>query len=257
MTICGREPRFAGSLAHSFDVVSFLTHRSLVWLSALVVAIALAVALVLGVLTAPGAGGHSGYRASPTGSSRPGAQQLAAGSALASTPGPGAAESKVLSSGVSPSDVATRPAGELPLTSDPQQYAIAYASALFSYDTLTQSEVVWTAVLTAGLDTTADVRADNTEDLANRTPPTAVWQTMASSNQRATFAVTRAWVPQLWTQNASHYPAGATVITVSGTQEVAWTGGSSEVPQSVTLLLLCPPYNSFCVVNRIAAQVLQ
>jgi hypothetical protein len=81
-------------------------------------------------------------------------------------------------------------------TSDPQKYGIAYATALFSYDTRTQSEATWEAGLAAGLDTTADVRADNTEDLANRTLPAAVWQAMASSKQHATFAVTRVWVPR-------------------------------------------------------------
>jgi hypothetical protein len=102
----------------------------------------------------------------------------------------------LFSSGVSRSSVATRPAGDLPVTSDPQKYGIAYATALFSYDTRTQSEATWEAGLAAGLDTTADVRADNTEDLANRMPSAAVWQTMASSKQHATFAVTRVWVPR-------------------------------------------------------------
>ena len=245
-------------MAHSFGVVSFLAaHRRFVLLSALVIAIGLAVALVLGVSTVLGSEGHSSHRVSPTGLPGPGAQQLVARSVPASTSAPGASGSDLLSSAVSPSNVATRYASQLPVTSDPRQYAIAYATALFSYDTRTQDEAAWTAGLTAGLDTAADVRAGNTEDLANRTPPTAVWQTMASSKQYATFAVAGAWVPKLWVQNASQYPVGAIAITVSGAQDVTWAGGSSEVPQSVTLLLLCPPYNDACVVNRIAAQVLR
>lgn len=246
-------------MAHSFDVASFLAaHRSPSWLSALVIAIALAVALVLGVLAALGRGGYRGRRALTTESLRSGMQHLSARSAPASTlPVPGVRESDLSRSAVSSKNVATQSTGQTPVTSDPRQYAIAYATALFSYDTRTQDERAWTAVLTGGLDTSADVWAVNSQDLVNRTPPAAVWQTMTSSKQYATFAVTRAWVPELWMKYASQYPAGAAAVSVSGTQDVVWAGGSSEVPQAVTLLLLCPPYNDVCLVNRIAAQVLR
>jgi hypothetical protein len=139
---------------------------------------------------------------------------------------------------------------------DPRLFALAYATALFSYDTRDQDEPAWTATLTGLLDPTADVHTQNLGDVADRTPPVAVWAAMARSAQRATFAPTNAWVPQLWTRNASQYPPGADVVTVTGVQHVASTAGSSNVASSVTLLLICPPFNNSCVVNRITPQVL-
>lgn len=145
----------------------------------------------------------------------------------------------------------------LPRTSDPVRFAVAYATALFSYDTREQPEPAWTAELSAGLDQASDVHPDNLADLAARTPPAAVWQAMTTSDQHATFTLSRAWIPQLWKQNATAYPAGAAAVTVSGTQHVTWRGGTSDVPSSVTLLLVCPPLEDSCAVNRIATQVLQ
>jgi hypothetical protein len=152
---------------------------------------------------------------------------------------------------------ASAAAAALPLTGNPGVYAIAYAGALFAYDTRSQSEPAWAAVLTAGLDLTLDVHADNVADLADRTPPAAVWATMTGSSQRATYTAASASVPTLWTQNAAAYPVGAFAVTVAGTQHVKWNDGDSTAPQAVTLLLLCPPFNNSCVVNRIASQVLR
>jgi hypothetical protein len=239
------------------DVKSFrLEHRRLVLVFAPVVAVGLAVLLTLAAFGTPGVSGHLSHsaRRPPATSDIVEASPSASNAAGNTVPGvvvsPGPPES-------SASRGATPVTDGLPVTPDPRQYAIAYATALFSYDTRAQTESAWAAVLTAGLDSSADVRADNTRDLADRMPPTAVWNTMASSAQHATFTLNRAWVPQLWAQNASQYPAGAVAITVSGTQDVVWADGASQVPQSVTLLLLCPPYNDACVVNRIAAQVLR
>ena len=151
---------------------------------------------------------------------------------------------------------ATGTGGELPVTGDSRSYAIAYAVALFSYNTQAQTEAAWIHVLASGLDPTPDVHPDNVADLDNRTPPSAVWATMTSSAQRATFAAASASVPTLWAQNAAAYPVGAFAVAVTGSQQVTWNGGASTAPQAVTLLLLCPPFNGACVVNRIAAQVL-
>ena len=222
---------------------SFRNHRNLTLALLPVVALVTLIALVAGVFVALGATGRLPNRAGALTSPSP--------------PSTSSADSPAVSTSTPP-DVTVPAAGNPPpATADPAAYATAYATALFSYDTRAQSEAAWTAALTAGLDPAADVHPDNIADLADRTPPAAVWATMTSSAQHATFAVTSAWVPKLWTENASAYPAGAAAITVSGTQQVSWSGGSSSVPQAVTLLLLCPPFNGSCVVNRIAAQVLR
>jgi hypothetical protein len=226
----------------------------------LVVALVTISALLVGVVVALGATGlRSNRDAAPT---APGTLTAESGAlpsahafrspALRRASGVG---SPTASRSTAP-DVAVLAGNRLPRTTNPVTFALTYARALFSYDTRGQTESAWTAALTAGLDTTADVHLDNLADLADRTPPAPVWSTMTSSAQYATFTATRSWVPQMWTRNAAAYPAGAAAITVSGTQHVAWAGGSSDVPSSVTLLLVCPPLTSSCVVNRIPAQVL-
>jgi len=229
-------------------------HRRLVLAAALPATVGLVVLVVLAVFVALGATGHLHYAAhrAPTTTNR--GQSLAHAAAGSR---PSVAESRLPASASSTSPTSTPNPVRLSITHDPRAYAAAYATELFSYDTRHQSEAAWTAALTAGLDPTADVHPDNIADLADRTPPAAVWAAMTSSAQHATFAVKSAWVPKLWTENASAYPAGAAAITVTGTQQVSWSGGSSSVPQAVTLLLLCPPFNGSCVVNRIAAQVLR
>ena len=181
----------------------FATHRTATRTLLLVMALSTAIALVAGVVLALGATG----RAAPGNVAPPSASS---------------ADSATGSRSTTP-DVGLRAAANLLSdTADPVTFALSYARALFSYDTRGQTEAGWTAALTAGLDPTADVHADNLADLADRTPPATVWSTMTSSAQYASFTATRAWVPQLWTPNAAAYPAGAAAITVSGTQHVVW-----------------------------------
>ena len=235
------------------------THRHLVFAVVCLVGTGVVAALVLGVGSALGTVGHhahaaSGTVATTTSSQRahqPDAPSPAIRPAPTITTPSSAAPGRVLAAHVSGTDYV------LPVTADPSAYATAYAGALFSYDTRSESEATWAAALTAGLDPTPDVHADNVADLADRTPPPAVWATMTGSAQRATYIATSASVPTLWAENTAAYPVGAFAVTVTGTQQVTWNGGASTAPQAVTLLLLCPPFNDSCVVNRIAAQVLR
>jgi hypothetical protein len=237
----------------------FATHRTATRSLLLVVALVTIAAVLVGVVVALGVTGQRSSRdAAPTVTVT--GEREALPSALAfGSPAlmPARSAGSPTEPGSTTPDVAAPAATNLlPHTSNPETFALAYARALFSYDTRSQTESAWTAALTAGLDTTADVHLDNLADLADRTPPAPVWFTMTNSTQYASFTATRSWVPQLWTRNAAAYPAGASAITVSGTQHVVWAGGSSDVPSSVTLLLVCPQLTSSCVVNRIPAQVL-
>ena len=213
----------------------------------------LLVVLVAGVFVALVATGYRPSAANPT--------SAAATTSRAASPGSERFASASIDPGPAPvsqasQDADTDSGSVLPRTSDAATFAAAYATALFSYDTR-EPEAAWAAFLSAGLDQASDVHTDNVADLAARTPPAPVWQAMTASGQRATFTLSRVWIPQLWKQNASAYPAGAAAVTVSGTQHVTWSGGTSDVPSSVTLLLVCPPLEGTCVVNRIATQVLQ
>lgn len=214
----------------------------------------LLVVLVAGVFVALVATGYRPPAAAPT--------SAAAATSRVASPGSERFASASIDPGPAPAaqasqDADTRATSALPRTSDAATFAAAYATALFSYDTRREPEAAWAASLSAGLDQTSDVHSDNVADLAARTPPSPVWQAMTTSGQYATFTVSKTWIPQLWKQNATAYPAGAAAVTVSGTQHVTWRGGTSDVPSSVTLLLVCPPLESTCVVNRIATQVLQ
>ena len=238
----------------------FGTHRTATRSLLLVVALVTIASLLVGVVVALGVTGRRSSRdAAPTAPATVTASgalpsALAFGSPVLT---PAHSAGSPTDPGSTTPDVATFAAGNLlPSTSNPETFALAYAHALFSYDTRSETESAWAAALTAGLDTTADVHLDNLTDLADRTPPAPVWSTMTTSVQHASFTATSASVPQMWTQNAAAYPAGAAAITVSGTQHLVWAGGSSDVPSSVTLLLVCPPLTSSCVVNRIPAQVL-
>jgi hypothetical protein len=235
------------------------THRHLVFAVMCLVGTGVVAALVLGVGSALGTFGHHADAASGTVATTTSPQRVP--QPHASSPPADLAPIVGTPSSAAPQRVVAENASGtgavLPVTGDPSAYATGYASALFSYDTRNQSEAAWAAVLTAGLDPTSDVHADNVADLADRTPPAAVWATMTGSSQRATYLATSASVPTLWADNAAAYPVGAFAVTVTGTQQVTWNGGASTAPQAVTLLLLCPPFNDSCVVNRIAAQVLR
>jgi hypothetical protein len=137
-------------------------------------------------------------------------------------------------------------------------FARRFAAELFSYDTRVSSLAGWSSAPLADLDSSADVRDLNRADLQDRLPGAAMWRQMSAVGQRATFSATSAVVPGAWRDiesQGSGIPDGATAVTVDGVQRVVWRGGSSEVPVSVTLLLLCPPATDRCVVNRIPSQV--
>jgi hypothetical protein len=137
-------------------------------------------------------------------------------------------------------------------------FAHRFATELFSYDTRVSSLTDWWSALLADLDSSADVRDLNRADLQDRLPGAAMWRQMSAVGQRAMFTAASAVVPGAWRDiesQGSGIPDGATAVTVDGVQHVAWRGGSSEVPVSVTLLLLCPPATERCVVNRIPSQV--
>jgi hypothetical protein len=139
-----------------------------------------------------------------------------------------------------------------------EAFARRFATELFSYDTRVSTLADWSSPLLADLDLSPDVRGLNRADVQDRLPGAAMWRQMSAVAQRATFSATSAVVPAAWRDlesQVSGIPDGATAVTVDGVQHVVWRGGSSEVPVSVTLLLLCPPATDRCVVNRIPSQV--
>ena len=137
----------------------------------------------------------------------------------------------------------------------PRAFAIAVATALYRYDTRSP-RVTWrSAVFTAAGTPEGSAAAQDIDDVI---PDDAQWTDMAAVDQRASFLLGTAFVPTLWTQTVAQHPElpdGSVGFTVTGTQVVTWTGGTSRVPVAITFLLLCPPATDRCVVNRVLAQV--
>jgi hypothetical protein len=137
----------------------------------------------------------------------------------------------------------------------PREFALAVAATLYRYDTRSP-RVTWRSALLAAAGTSEGSAA--AQDIDDAIPDDAQWTDMAAVDQRASFQLDTAFVPTLWTQTVAQHPElpdGSVGFTVTGTQVVTWTGGTSRVPVAITFLLLCPPATDRCVVNRVLAQV--
>ncbi len=137
-----------------------------------------------------------------------------------------------------------------------EDFAAAVTGALYSYDT---TIVEWSSWRAAILDVAGTPAGSlGARDIERMLPDAGQWAQMADIKQQATFSVGSTYVPTLWTDTQAQHPElpkGAVGLTVTGVQDVSWSGGSSHVPVATTLLLLCPPATQQCVVSRVPAQV--
>lgn len=155
-----------------------------------------------------------------------------------------------------------QPTTTIPKTDDATVFARAVATLAFSYDTRDESRDAWRAAFMPwlGPDGKDDTMAEAQGDVDRVVPEPAVWQQMRDLHQRATFAVTSAYVPQqaiaAQREYGDQWPPGTAVITVRGDQHLAWDGGDQTVTRTMTLFVLCQPSNAFCMVDRITPQVI-
>jgi hypothetical protein len=168
----------------------------------------------------------------------------------------------------SPSSTAVAPApsagtGSVPAPpqiADPVGYAKAAARMLWSYDTRDTSRDQQLAGMRAWM--TTETKYTDWASVAGQVPDPLLWSRMADQDQHATATVTEGHYPDAFKQALAEDPSAITeayvyVVTVNGTQRIAWTkGGSGAEERAVTLAVQCRPGHD-CTLSGIAPSVTQ
>lgn len=136
-----------------------------------------------------------------------------------------------------------------PDTHDPVAFAKAAALALWSYDTRAYSQPELLAALRGWM--TSETRYADRASVDAQVPSPVLWERMADNAQFATATADEAHIPASFTQAMRADPAAfATAyiyaVTVTGHQQIAWTGsprGGAEA-RAVTLAVQCRPDRS-------------
>lgn len=168
-----------------------------------------------------------------------------------------------------PAPPPARPA-DLPVTDDPQVYASAVASTLFSMDQRTYLGADYLSLLEAArVPDAVELIPELTDDafiaaLSERIPDEYMWQRMRDSGQWATFEVTRVWEPDyVATKRATgELPDGVHGLNVAGTQTIHYLDEDGQPAerdraQAVSLLVACEPVHSSCQLMAISTGVVE
>ncbi|MEV0475998.1 hypothetical protein [Streptomyces prunicolor] len=147
-----------------------------------------------------------------------------------------------------------------PQIADPVAYATAAARMLWSYDTRDTSRDQQLAGMRAWM-TTETAYAD-WASVSGQVPDPVLWSRMTDQDQHATAHVSEGHYPSAFKQALAEDPSAITeayiyVVTVNGTQQIAWKkGGSGAEERAVTLAVQCRP-NHDCTLAAIAPSVTQ
>ncbi|MFK0288471.1 hypothetical protein ACIQVL_49570 [Streptomyces sp. NPDC090499] len=203
------------------------------------VAVLLALAGVVAVVTGSGNGRQAADTAAPATSG--------------SSPSPAAEAVPTPSSG---SGSVPKP----PQIADPVAYAKAAAQMLWSYDTRATSRDQQLAGMRAWM--TTETKYADWASVAGQVPDPVLWSRMADQDQHATAHVTEGHYPSAFKQALADDPSAITeayiyVVTVNGTQQIAWKkGGSGAEERAVTLAVQCRPDHD-CTLAALAPSVTQ
>ncbi|MFD3580896.1 hypothetical protein [Streptomyces sp. NPDC058683] len=203
-----------------------------------VVAVLLAIAGIVAVVT----GGGSGHQAAGTDASAP-ADSSPSSSEAAPEPSSG--------SGSVPKP---------PQIAEPVAYAKAAAQMLWSYDTRDTSRDQQLAGMRAWMAT--ETKYADWASVSGQVPDPVLWSRMSDQDQHATAHVTEGHYPSAFKQALADDPSAITeayiyVVTVNGTQQIAWKkGGSGAEERAVTLAVQCRPSHD-CTLAAIAPSVTQ
>ncbi|MGW9399231.1 hypothetical protein [Streptomyces sp. NPDC055642] len=201
------------------------------------VAVLLAIAAIVALLT----GGGNGRQA--PGSTAP----APVGSPSSSEAAPGA------SSG---SGSVPKP----PQIAEPVAYAKAAAEMLWSYDTRDTSRDQQLAGMRAWM--TTETKYADWASVSGQVPDPVLWSRMADQDQHATAHVAEGHYPSAFKQALADDPSAITeayiyVVTVNGKQQIAWKkGGAGAEERAVTLAVQCRPSRD-CSLAAIAPSVTQ
>ncbi|TWV46588.1 hypothetical protein FRZ03_14465 [Streptomyces misionensis] len=177
--------------------------------------------------------------------------------------GPAAAHSPSSSEAPSPKPEAGSGSGSVPKPpqiSEPVAYAQAAARMLWSYDTRDTSRDQQLAGMRAWM--TAETKYADWASVSGQVPDPVLWSRMADQDQRATAHVTEGHYPGAFKQALAEDPSAITeayiyVVTVNGTQQIAWKkGGGGAEERAVTLAVQCRPGHD-CTLAAIAPSVTQ
>ncbi|MDF9868667.1 hypothetical protein OKW18_000805 [Streptomyces pratensis] len=201
------------------------------------VAVLLAIAAVVALLTGGGNGRQAPGAAAPTPTGSP--------SSTEDAPKPSSGTGSV-----------PKP----PQIAEPVAYAKAAAQMLWSYDTRTTSRDQQLAGMHAWM-TDESAYADWVS-VSGQVPDPVLWSRMADQEQHATAGVTEGHFPSAFKQALADDPSAITkayiyVVTVNGKQQIAWKkGGGGAEERAVTLAVQCRP-NHDCTLAAIAPSVTQ
>ncbi|MFD9925783.1 hypothetical protein ACFWZK_06365 [[Kitasatospora] papulosa] len=201
------------------------------------VAVLLAIAAIVALLTGGGNGHQAPGAAAPTPTGSPSSTEAAPkpSSGTGSVPKP-------------------------PQIAEPVAYAKAAAQMLWSYDTRTTSRDQQLAGMDAWM--TGESAYADWASVSGQVPDPVLWSRMADQEQHATAGVTEGHFPSAFKQALADDPSAITkayiyVVTVNGKQQIAWKkGGGGAEERAVTLAVQCRP-NHDCTLAAIAPSVTQ
>ncbi|MEU6470151.1 hypothetical protein ABZ927_36445 [Streptomyces massasporeus] len=204
---------------------------------ACVVAVLLAIAGVVALLT----GGGNGHQAPGTAAPAPAVSP----SSTEAAPKPSSGSGSV-----------PKP----PQIAEPVAYAKAAARMLWSYDTRDTSRDQQLTGMRAWM--TTETKYADWASVSGQVPDPVLWSRMADQDQHATVSVTEGHYPSAFKAALADDPSAITeayiyVVTVNGKQTLSWkkgAGGAEE--RAVTLAVQCRP-NHDCTLAAIAPSVTQ
>ncbi|MFF0165426.1 hypothetical protein [Streptomyces prasinus] len=147
-----------------------------------------------------------------------------------------------------------------PQISEPVAYAKAAAQMLWSYDTRYTSRDQQLAGMRAWM--TTETKYADWASVSGQVPDPVLWSRLADQDQHATAHVTEAHYPGAFKQALADDPSAITeayiyVVTINGTQQIAWkNGGAGAEERAVTLAVQCRPSHD-CSLAAIAPSVTQ
>ncbi|MEW2620897.1 hypothetical protein [Streptomyces sp. NPDC048106] len=147
-----------------------------------------------------------------------------------------------------------------PQISEPVAYAKSAARMLWSYDTRDTSRDQQLAGMRAWM--TTETKYADWASVSGQVPDPVLWSRMADQDQHATAHVTEGHYPGAFKQALAEDPSAITeayiyVVTVNGKQTLSWKkGGSGAEDRAVTLAVQCRPDHD-CTLAAIAPSVTQ
>jgi hypothetical protein len=147
-----------------------------------------------------------------------------------------------------------------PQIAEPVAYAKAAAAMLWSYDTRDTRRDEQLAGMRAWM--TKETKYSDWASVSGQVPDPLLWSRMADQDQHATATISEGHYPSAFKQALADEPSAIIeayiyVVTVNGTQQIAWKkGGGGAEDRAVTLAVQCRPSHD-CSLAAIAPTVTQ